>query len=114
MLDISPTDLVHAPVEDLVVGASRMPLLDETEEARLADRRTDHEALTELVRRHLRVAVDEAIRNRGLGARQDVLVRAGARALVEAAPRYDPEMHGAFSTYARRTVRDAIARAIGS
>lgn len=115
MPHFSTTEITSVPVEDLVFGASDVPVLDDAEEARLAVRcAANDDARWELVRSHLRVAVDEAIRNRGLGARQDVLVREAARALVEAAPDYDPLRHGSFSSYARRIVRAAIGRAIAS
>ncbi len=116
MAQISADDIVAVPVADLVAHASSTRKLDEREEAVLADRCATGQdaALDALVRAHLRVAVDEAIRNRGLGARQDRLARAAARALVEAAPGYDPERHGSFSAWARCIVRDAIKRAMES
>jgi DNA-directed RNA polymerase sigma subunit (sigma70/sigma32) len=115
MPHFSTNEIASAAVEDLIVGASDVPVLDDAEEARLAVRcAANDEARWELVRSHLRVAVDEAIRNRGLGARQEVLVREAVRALVEAAPDYDAVSHGSFASYARRIVRAAIGRAIAS
>lgn len=70
------------------------------------------DALKELVRAHLRIAVDEAIRNRGFGVGQERLARVGALALVEAAPDFDPDQHGSFSSYARQVVRRAIKDAL--
>lgn len=116
MVHISPEDIADVSVADLVASASRSPMLDEREEEALADRwASGHDAARDaLVRAHLRLAVDEAIRNRGLGARQDRLARLAARALVEAAPEYDPKAHGAFSRWARITVRNAIKAALVS
>lgn len=110
MVEISVDDITAAPVADLVARASSTRVLDAAEEAILVRRRVSgHDAaLDALVRSHLRIAVDEAIRNRGLGERQDRLVRAAAQALVEAAPRFDPAEHGSFGEYARRIVRNAI------
>jgi len=116
MIQISAEDISDAPLSDLVTRASRWRVLDEQEEAALVDRCASGQdaALDDLVRAHLRVAVDEAIRNRGLGARQDRLARVAARALVEAAPRYQPDRDGPFSRWARRTGREAIKAALAS
>ncbi|MDX1646365.1 MAG: hypothetical protein R3304_04395 [Longimicrobiales bacterium] len=107
---MSKDEITGTPVSDLVARASDVEVLDEAEEARLVVRTASGQdaALETLVRAHLRIAVDEAIRNRGLGAPQDRLVRVGAKALVEAAPSYDPEEHGTFSRFATRVVRTAI------
>ena len=116
MIQISAEDIDGVPVADLVARASNTRILDEREEALLVGRCVSGQdaALDALVRAHLRVAVDEAIRNRGLGARQDRLARAAARALVESAPEYDPGEHGSFSDWARRIVREAIKTAMAS
>lgn len=116
MMQISTDDIADAPLADLVARASNTRILDEREEAQLVGRCVSGQdaALDVLVRAHLRVAVDEAIRNRGLGARQDRLARAAARALVESAPEYDPAQHGSFSAWARRIVREAIKTAMAS
>lgn len=102
-------------MEDLVNRASAVPVLDASQQARLAARLEggQSEALSELVETHLRVAVDEAIRNRGLGLAQNVLVREAARALVECAPHYDPERDGSFARYARGEIRVALHEALG-
>lgn len=116
MIQISTEDIADAPLADLVARASNIRILDEQEEALLVGRCLSGQeaALDVLVRAHLRLAVDEAIRNRGLGARQDRLARAAARALVESAPEYEPTEHGSFSEWARRIVRDAIKTAMTS
>ena len=110
--DISTFDLTSTTVEELVIGASKEPVLDEEREAQLAAHfhARAEDVLTVLVRTHLRVAVDEAIRSRGLGLRQEILVREAARALLEAAPGYDPSTDGSFREYSRRVAREAIAR----
>lgn len=116
MVEISFDGIADVPVSELVASASQARLPDEAEERRLVESCASGEpsALAALVRAHLRIAVDEAIRNRGRGERQDRLARVGAQALVDAAPSYDPSTHGAFSAWARRIVRDAVRRAMGS
>lgn len=97
-------------VGDLVSMASEQPLLSEEDEARLVlrIREGDESAVEELVVGHLRIAIDGAIRTRGLGLPQRELVRMGVRTLVEATRSYDPDEHGAFSNYARSSVRRAM------
>lgn len=113
---ISPDEIVATPVADLVALVSETRVLDAGEEQRLTARSASgqDDALEALVRSHLRVAVDEAIRNRGFGERQDRLARVGALALVEAAPDFDPDEHGSFSSYARQVIRRAIKDALVS
>lgn len=114
-MTLNPLDLSGASVAEIVAWASDAPLLDPGEEARLQDQCVaDAAALEQLVRTHLRVAIDEAIRSRGLGLSQDRLVRMAARALVEAAPSFDPRRHGSFHDYAQEVVRTAIDRAMAS
>ena len=102
--------LDDAPIDVLVSSASAEPVIDHVSESRLAELFTagHSDALDRLVRSNLRIAIDEAIRNRGLGERQEWLVRRAAQALVESAGTYDPQQHGRFSHYARRAVRRAI------
>jgi DNA-directed RNA polymerase sigma subunit (sigma70/sigma32) len=102
-------------VGDLVSMASAQPVLAADAEARLIHRIQggDAPAVEELVRGNLRIAIDEAIRVRGLGMPQRELVRAGIRALVEAAQSYDPAEHGPFSSHARLNVRQVMIRSIG-
>lgn len=116
MTSISPDEIFATPVADLVARASESRVLDPSEEERLAARSASgqDDALETLVRAHLRIAVDEAIRNRGFGERQDRLARVGALALVQAAPDFDPDEHGSFAGYARRVVRRAIREALVS
>jgi RNA polymerase primary sigma factor len=103
-------------VGDLVSMASEQPFLGEEDEAGLARRirQGDSKAVEELVRGNLRIAIDEAIRTRGLGSSQRELVRMGVRMLVEAAQEYDPGVHGPFSDHARATIRNAMIRSVGS
>ena len=99
-------------LDELVSTASSEPVIDLVAESRLAELLLDGdaEALDRLVRASLRIAIDEAIRNRGLGEPQEGLVRRAAHALMEAAHSYDPGRHGRFSIYARRAVRQALRR----
>ena len=101
--------LADIPVAELVARASEAPLPSDAVVAQLVDS-DDAEALEELVCSHLRIAIDEAIRSRGLGERQDRLVRMAAEAVIDAAPEYDAVVHGRFSTFVRATARAAISR----
>lgn len=104
-------DLDRASVVELVEAASAAPLLDAEREAALGVRAGagDTRALEALVLGNLRIAVDEAIRNRGLGVAQHELVRQGVRTLIAAARVYRPERHGRFSNYAARRIRSALS-----
>ena len=112
----SPLAVEELSVADLVVAASSAPLIDDRSESLLAERfRTGNAAALEtLVRCNLRIAVDEAIRNRGLGTSQAELVRAGTRALVESARSFDPKRHESFAGHARAAVRHAITRRLSA
>ena len=102
-------------VGDLVSMASEQPFLGEEDEAGLVRRihQGDAGAVEELVRGNLRIAIDEAIRTRGLGRPQRDLVRVGVRMLVEAAQCYDPHEHGPFVNHARARVRNAMIQSVG-
>jgi DNA-directed RNA polymerase specialized sigma subunit len=109
-MSVTTIGLDDAPIDELVSTASSEPIIDYLSEAKLVELLTagHSDALDRLVRSNLRIAVDEAIRNRGLGERQEWLVRRAAHALMESAGSYDPLQHGRFSHYARRAVRRAI------
>jgi RNA polymerase primary sigma factor len=94
--------------------ASNQPVLADEDVDRLVARLAegDTEAMEELVLGHLRIAIDEAIRSRGLGLPQRTLVRAGIHTLVDTARSYDPGEHGRFSPHARTRVRRALIRSI--
>jgi DNA-directed RNA polymerase sigma subunit (sigma70/sigma32) len=62
--------------------------------------------------RNLRVAIDEAIRTRGLGLPQRKLVSTGVRALLDAIRSYDAAVDGPFSTHVRARVRRALKASI--
>ena len=111
MREATTSYLSDAPVGELVTTASREPLLDEEHELALIRRfrQGDTEALERLLMSNLRVAVDEAIRNRGLGRSQGMLVRRGITVLIEAARTYDPDLHGPFSGYAGQRVRSTLS-----
>jgi RNA polymerase primary sigma factor len=111
MREATTSYLADAPVGELVTTASREPLLDEERELALVRRVRDGdmEALERLVMSNLRVAVDEAIRNRGLGQSQRSLVRHGITVLLESARTYDPDAHGTFSRYVTDRVRNALS-----
>jgi RNA polymerase primary sigma factor len=108
--------LARASLDELVTTASTEPLLDERGEALLARRVQDGdmEALERLVFVNLRVAVDEAIRNRGLGSPQRDLVRNGIRVLMDAARIYDPVHDGRFSHFVRLRVSTALSENVSS
>jgi DNA-directed RNA polymerase sigma subunit (sigma70/sigma32) len=101
-------------VGDLVSMASAQPLLAEEDQAGLLQRirAGDSAAIEELVLGNLRIAIDEAIRTRGLGRSQRELVRMGVRTLVEVAQAYDPARHGPFVRHARSSVRAAMIRSL--
>jgi len=97
---------------ELVRAASNAPLLDPEEDRRLAReaREGQDEALDSLVKAHLRLVVDEAIRHRDHFVRTGDLVSRGLKGLHWAAPRFDPEVHESFWTYARQAVRAEIRK----
>jgi RNA polymerase primary sigma factor len=111
MLESTTSYLTGASLDELVTTASTEPLLDERGESLLAlrVRNGDPDALERLILGNLRVAVDEGIRNRGLGAPQRDLIRDGVRVLMEAAGAYDPDIHGRFSMYVKARVRRALS-----
>ncbi|MDZ7779551.1 MAG: hypothetical protein U5R14_06375 [Gemmatimonadota bacterium] len=114
MNDATTSDLNGASLDELVTLASQEPVLDEKAEATLARRLSEGEteARQRLLMGNLRMAVDEAIRHRGLGAPQSQLVRRAVRTLATAARDYDPELHGLFSRYAGRLVRSALSEEV--
>ncbi|MBT8489055.1 MAG: hypothetical protein KJO65_09565 [Gemmatimonadetes bacterium] len=116
MTEISVERIADIDMAELIESASHARRLDDGEERALVERWAagQLDARDELVRASLRVAVDEAIRNRGLGTRQERLARVGARALVEAAETYDPTFHGSFSSWSRQVVRQAVRSALVS
>jgi len=101
-------------VGDLVSMASSQPLLSDQEEEGLILRiqAGDADAVEDLVRACLRIAIDEAIRSRGLGLPQRELVRIGVRSLVDAAQAYEPGLHGRFADHARASVRETLIRSV--
>lgn len=116
MTEISIERIAGIEMAELIESASGARRLDENDEQALIAEWAEGKAAArdELVRACLRIAVDEAIRNRGRGARQERLARIGAQALVEAAQEYDPLVHGAFSRWSRQVVRQAVRRALTS
>jgi DNA-directed RNA polymerase sigma subunit (sigma70/sigma32) len=112
---LSLTDISSVPVKELVARASEQPVLDASDLERLVGSvDSDTGARAELARAHLRLAVDEAIRNRGLGISQERLVREAATAVIEASNEYDPGRDGSFRRYARTRIRRALDRAMAS
>jgi DNA-directed RNA polymerase sigma subunit (sigma70/sigma32) len=115
MTHAAPTpDLTQLTVGDLVWMASSHPVLDEHDEEALVRQAREGalQAVEELVLGNLRIAVDEAIRIRGLGFPQRRLVRLGVAALLEAVNSYDPMMHGRFSEHVRWRVRAALRESV--
>lgn len=115
--------MVHAPpapsldqlsLVDLIAVASAQPILDERDESDLLERARagDVEARETLVLGNLRIAIDEAIRTRGLGMPQRKLVPMGVSTLLEAIRTYDPALHGPFSSHVRARVRLAMKAGI--
>ncbi len=112
---LSLAEIATAPVEELVERASAEPILDSSDLELLAGRvGTDARARVALALSFLRLGIDEAIRNRGLGVPQERLVRIASTAVIEAAEAFDPERDGSFEGYARTRVRRALGRAIAS
>jgi DNA-directed RNA polymerase sigma subunit (sigma70/sigma32) len=107
---ISDFDLDHLSLGDLVAVASAQPVLDAEDEDSLVTRAQlgDVDATEQLVMRNLRVAIDEAIRTRGLGLPQRELVPTGVRTLLDAIRSYDPTADGPFATHVRARVRRAM------
>lgn len=107
-------DLSQLSLGDLIAVASAQPVIDEIDEGALIGRARegDDEARERLVMGNLRVAIDEAIRTRGLGMPQRKLVPMGVRTLLEAIDTYEPSVDGAFSSYVRSRVRFAMRAGI--
>jgi RNA polymerase sporulation-specific sigma factor len=108
-------DISQLNLGDLIAVASAQPILDERDAGALIERahRGDRSAREQLVMGNLRVAIDEAIRTRGLGTPQRTLVPMGVRTLLEAIDTYDPIVDGPFSEYVRSRVRLTIRAGIG-
>jgi DNA-directed RNA polymerase sigma subunit (sigma70/sigma32) len=107
---ISSPDLAQLSLGDLVAVASAQPLLDAQDEDALVTRAQsgDAQAREQLVMRNLRIAIDEAIRTRGLGLPQRKLVLTGVRTLLDAIRSYDRVVDGPFSSHVRERVRRAL------
>ena len=109
------TDLTVAPLQELVERASAEPILGPSDMARLAERVNSYfRARVALAHACLRLAVDEAIRNRGLGFSQEQLVRVATIAVIDASNDFDPERDGGFERFVRRRVRRALDRMMAS
>lgn len=110
----TPSDFGKLSLGDLVWVASAQPVLEEDQEDDLIRRARagDVSALDQLVLRTLRIAIDEAIRTRGLGEPQRRLIRQGVTTLLKTARLYDPIKDGRFSSYARNRVRHAISERV--
>jgi DNA-directed RNA polymerase sigma subunit (sigma70/sigma32) len=106
----SAPDFAHLSLGALIEVASAQPVLDDLDEGALVERaqQGDAEAHEMLVLSNLRVAIDEAIRTRGLGQPQRKLVPRGVSTLLEAIRTYDPAVDGLFSSYVQSRVRMAI------
>ena len=94
-------------LDALVRAASEVPVPGAEEERRLAEaaRRGDTEARDQLLRAHVRIVVDEAIRYRDAARDATELVADGLAALHDALLRFDPSAHGRFGGYARDWIR---------
>jgi DNA-directed RNA polymerase sigma subunit (sigma70/sigma32) len=104
-------------LDALVRAASDTPLPDEAEERRLVEavRGGDEGARDALVRAHLRLVVDEAIRYREpAGWDAADLVLRGLRGLRDAVHLFDPEVHGRFRRFAREWIRSQFRHTTAS
>ena len=110
MMVYASPDLARLDLDDLIRVASAQPVLDERDEALLMERARsgDADAREQLVMGNLRVAIDEAIRTRGMGLPQRKLVPLGVSTLLEAIRTYEPSRDGPFSGYVRARVRLAM------
>lgn len=92
----------------------RYPLIDRTEEARLAEevRGGSEEALDKLVRSNLRFVVKVAKKYRNQGVPFQDLVNEGNVGLIRAARKFDERKGIKFVTYAVWWIRQAILQAI--
>lgn len=96
------------PIPPAIRRAAQAPLLDEARERELLERireRRDPEAMTELVRAHLRLTMHVALRYTSGTVRLEDLLSEGAIGLCEAAHRFDPAHGTRFATYAAWWVR---------
>jgi DNA-directed RNA polymerase sigma subunit (sigma70/sigma32) len=111
---ICDPDLAQLSLGDLVAVASAQPVLEAEDEDSLVKRAQygDADAREQLVMRNLRIAIDEAIRTRGLGLPQRELVPTGVRTLLDAIRSYDPLVDGRFSSHVRARVRRAMRASI--
>lgn len=99
-----------ATLQAYLRAIARFPSLSGAEEMSLAERarRRDSEAVARLVESHLELVVRYVRRYQDVGVPLLALVGDGNRALVEAARRFDPALHGRFSAYAIWWVRQAV------
>ena len=93
---------------------SRYPLIDQEEEARLAQgiRRGEEEALTKLVRANLRFVVSVSKKYQNQGVPLSDLISEGNIGLIRAAHKFDETRGIKFISYAVWWIRQAILQAL--
>lgn len=113
MLDLSSPYGPFDSLDALVRAASEVPIPDPEEERRLARaaRDGDESARETLVRTHLRLVVDEAIRYHDTVREMSALLPRGVEGLRAAVVRFEPDRHGRFGAYAREWIRLEIRNA---
>ena len=107
-------DMTGEDLESFLERARATRRLTAQEEVELAKRieRGDPDAKRDMVESNLRLVLPIAEDYRGEGLSLPDLIDAGARGLVRAAEEFDYRKGFRFSTYARRWIRQAIARAL--
>lgn len=112
LADLSPPFGTFDSLDAFVRAASEAPIPDPQEERRLVEaaRQGNESARETLLRTHVRVVVDEAIRYRDAHREASELVPRGLEALRAALARFDPDVHGRLGTYAREWIRMEIRR----
>jgi RNA polymerase primary sigma factor len=109
-MDIKLMQLSELPVYAYYRDIGRFHHLDAGEEHRLASRirQGDDFAVQLLVEANLRQAIRIAKRYEGMGVALEDLISAANIALIKAARRYNPEMHGRFMQHASWWIRQEI------
>ncbi|HEX9648889.1 MAG TPA: RNA polymerase factor sigma-32 [Alphaproteobacteria bacterium] len=94
----------------LVRLARRQPMLSREEERDLARRarRGDRDAVSRLVKSHLRLVIGIAERYRAPGLHKGDLIQEGCIGLMQALQRFNPDHEARLATYARLWIKSAI------
>jgi RNA polymerase sigma-32 factor len=94
----------------LVRAARAQPMLSREEECDLARRahRGDPDAVSRLVKSHLRLVIRIAERYRAPGLHRGDLIQEGCLGLLQALQRFNPDHEARLATYARLWIKSAI------